>query len=82
MSCGWGGRLLGALSSKKIRHYIGTEPSSKTYNGLLKMSKDFDYIKKKVNIYRQGSEEYTPKKESLYLCFTSPPYFDTEKYSD
>ena len=82
MSCGWGGRLLGALSSKKIRHYIGTEPSSKTYNGLLKMSKDFDYINKKVNIYRQGSEEYTPKKESLDLCFTSPPYFDTEKYSD
>jgi DNA modification methylase len=46
------------------------------------MSKDFGYINKKVNIYKQGSEEYIPKKESLDLCFTSPPYFDTEKYSE
>ena len=69
MSCGWGGRLLGALSSKKIRHYIGTEPSSKTYNGLLKMSKDFDYINKKVNIYRQGSEEYTQKRIFRFVFY-------------
>ena len=31
MSCGWGGRLLGALSSNSIKKYIGTEPSSKTF---------------------------------------------------
>ena len=46
------------------------------------MVKDFDYIKKKVDIYKQGSETFQPKSESLDLCFTSPPYFDTEKYSD
>ena len=46
------------------------------------MSKDFSYINKKVDIYKQGSEKYKPKKQSLDLCFTSPPYFDTEKYSD
>ena len=82
MSCGWGGRLLGFLSSSNTKHYIGTEPSTRTYKGLLQMSKEFSYINKKVDIYKQGSEDYLPKKSSLDLCFTSPPYFDTEKYSD
>ena len=37
---------------------------------------------KQVNIYKLGSEDYKPLKGSLDLCFTSPPYFDTEKYSE
>ena len=82
MSSGWGGRLLGFLAASNTKHYIGTEPSTKTYKGLLQMSKEFSYISKKVDIYKQGSEEYLPNKSSLDLCFTSPPYFDTEKYSD
>ena len=82
MSCGWGGRLLGFLSAKNTKHYIGTEPSTKTFDGLLKMKKDFSYLGKQVDIYCKGSEVYKPKKESLDLCFTSPPYFDTEKYAN
>ena len=82
MSSGWGGRLLGFLSSSNTKHYIGTEPSTRTYKGLLQMSEEFSYINKKVDIYKQGSEEYLPNKSTLDLCFTSPPYFDTEKYSD
>jgi hypothetical protein len=82
MSCGWGGRLLGALSSFKIKKYIGTEPSTKTYDGLIKMKEDFKYLKKKVDIHCMGSEDFIPDNNSLDLCFTSPPYFDTEKYSD
>ena len=82
MSCGWGGRLLGFLSAKNTKHYIGTEPSTKTFDGLLKMKKDFAYLGKQVDIYCKGSEVFKPKKESLDLCFTSPPYFDTEKYAD
>ena len=49
---------------------------------MLQLSKEFSYIKKKVDIYKQGSEDFVPEKESIDLCFTSPPYFDTEKYSD
>ena len=33
-------------------------------------------------IFQKGSEDFLPDKESLDLCFTSPPYFNTEKYSD
>ena len=81
MSCGWGGRLIGFLASSRPK-YIGTEPSSKTFEGLKKIKKDFNYLTKTVELHKLGSEVFKPKKESLDLCFTSPPYFDTEKYSD
>ena len=81
MSCGWGGRLIGFLASSQ-KKYIGTEPSSLTFDGLEKTKKDFSYLNKSVELYKLGSEVYVPEKESLDLCFTSPPYFDTEKYSD
>ena len=81
MSCGWGGRLIGFLASSQ-KKYIGTEPSSLTFDGLEKIKKDFSYLNKSVELYKLGSEVYVPEKESLDLCFTSPPYFDTEKYSD
>ena len=81
MSCGWGGRLIGFLASSRPK-YIGTEPSSKTFEGLKKIKKDFNYLTKSVELHKLGSEVFEPKRESLDLCFTSPPYFDTEKYSD
>ena len=81
MSCGWGGRLIGFLASSR-KKYIGTEPSSLTFEGLQKIKKDFFYLKKSVELHKLGSEEFEPDKNSLDLCFTSPPYFDTEKYSD
>jgi len=81
MSCGWGGRLIGFLASSR-KKYIGTEPSSLTFEGLEKIKKDFFYLEKSVELHKLGSEEFIPDKDSLDLCFTSPPYFDTEKYSD
>ena len=81
MSCGWGGRLIGFLASSR-KKYIGTEPSSLTFEGLQKIKKDFFYLEKSVELHKLGSEEFIPDKDSLDLCFTSPPYFDTEKYSD
>jgi hypothetical protein len=81
MSCGWGGRLIGFLASSR-KKYIGTEPSSRAFEGLKKIKKDFNYLTKTVELHKLGSEVFEPDKESLDLCFTSPPYFDTEKYSD
>jgi len=79
MSSGWGGRLLGFLASNCIK-YIGTEPSKKTYIGLQHIKNDFNI--KEVELHNVGSEVYSPEKNSIDLCFTSPPYFDTEKYSN
>lgn len=80
MSGGWGGRLLGAIISE-VNTYITTEPSSLTCDGLIKLAEDFGKsINTEINCC--GSEEYKPIKNSLELCFTSPPYFDLEKYAD
>ncbi len=89
MSCGWGGRLLGFLVSD-AKSYIGCEPNTDTFNGLNNMLDEYNNcireklsIKyKDVQIINCGSENFLPDKNSIDLCFTSPPYVDTEKYSE
>jgi hypothetical protein len=81
MSCGWGGRLVGFLTSN-CKTYIGTDPSSKTYEGLLSLNKELNFFNKDVIIHKMGSEDFIPDEGTLDMCFTSPPYFDTEKYSE
>ena len=80
MSSGWGGRFLGAVASG-VKTYIGTEPSIKTFEGLNKLVTDFGTTIE-TKLYCLGSEEFRPDYGSLDVCFTSPPYFDLEKYSD
>jgi len=82
MSGGWGGRFLGAIISDRVKSYIATEPATLTYLGLNQIGFDFaDENNTRWGIIRKGSEEYIPDKDSLDLCFTSPPYFNLEKYS-
>jgi hypothetical protein len=80
MSGGWGGRLLGAIASG-VKEYIATEPSYETFRGLCELARDYG-----MGIHWQikqcGSETYKPDYKSLDLCFTSPPYFDLEKYAN
>jgi len=80
MSCGWGGRLLASVKSKV--NYIGTDPNTKTMKGLKQFIKTFGNKAYHYELLTMGSETYRPKKESLDFAFTSPPYFDTEKYSN
>ncbi|AUS02009.1 N-4 cytosine-specific DNA methylase [Vibrio phage 3.058.O._10N.286.46.B8] len=77
MSGGFGGRLLGShLAGVK---YYATEPSTKTYNGLMDM---IDFLGIDATVWHQGSETPIPLDDgSVDLCFTSPPYFDCEVYS-
>ncbi len=80
---GFGGRLLGAITSNNVMEYVGCDPSVKTYEGLVKMVKNLSHIKDgfKAELNNCGSEEFVENKK-FDLVFTSPPYFDTEKYSD
>ena len=80
MSSGYGGRLLGSYLSDKVTKYIGVDPCKDTYNGLLNMKEDLGYTNSEL--YNVGSEDFIPEKDSIDLCFTSPPYFDTERYSN
>ena len=87
-SCGFGGRLLGVLSSQKNLKYIGFEPNLETYTNLLELK---GYIEEAYNlnssqssIFLQGSEIPFDKflENSIDFSFSSPPYFDLERYSD
>ena len=80
MSGGWGGRLLGAIASG-VKMYMATEPSNDAFEGLMSMAEDFgDSIEYEIECC--GSEDYLPDAKTVDFCFTSPPYFDLEKYSD
>jgi hypothetical protein len=80
MSGGWGGRLLGAISGG-VKEYYATEPSKHAFDGLHDLAEDF-FPDFNYNIFKTGSETWIPEKNMFDLCFTSPPYFDLEKYSD
>jgi hypothetical protein len=88
MSCGWGGRLLAALASDNVVEYHGTDPSKQTFLGLNKMAEEIHSIDPisshscKPFLYNQGSEfTITKLIGKVDLCFTSPPYYNCEKYA-
>ena len=90
MSSGYGGRMFGAFKAG-VKKYIGTDPCTPTFNGLVEMKekiKQFNsevivpYSETEIELHKIGSEEMTLEPNSVDFCFTSPPYFDTEKYSD
>jgi DNA methylase len=92
MSCGWGGRLLGALTCDRVCRYIGCDPSTETYKGLVTMRDELlpmaVAVRREIDVklHDVGSETEKMRdvlpKGGVSLCFSSPPYFSTERYSD
>ena len=80
-SCGYGGRLLGIGSSNFKYNYIGVEPNTETF-GYLNYLNNIIFKATGVSstIVQSVSEEYQP--EDIDLAFSSPPYFNLEKYSN
>lgn len=90
MSMGWGGRLLGAVASPKCAKYIGCDPATETFAGLTAMDADIKRLVPErqlaTSLHMVGSETSEMRaalpQGGVDLCFTSPPYFDCEKYAD
>lgn len=111
-SSGWGGRILGAMSTRKKIHYVGTDPNPDNFIPELGISR-YEYIANFYNqnciddhsetfgkffevestantfeLFQDGSEmiEQNPRfekyKGKLDFSFTSPPYFNRERYGD
>ena len=80
MSCGYGGRLLGSIAADV--NYIGTDPCTETFEGLQQIKEDWGSLNRTIELYQEGSETFWPPYCEVDLCFTSPPYFDWEKYSE
>jgi len=84
-ACGFGGRMLGALSSKNNYTYIGVEPCVETYTHLNELGLHIENVTGRHNSYKlfcMGSEDYLGEKNSVDFAFSSPPYFNLEQYSD
>lgn len=79
---GWGGRIIGLASCMfKDIEYVETDPSIETYKGLCKL-KSFLKLGDNYKQYNLPFEDLQLKKDYFDFVFTSPPYFDTELYSD
>lgn len=85
-ACGFGGRLLGALSSKNNYTYIGTDPNSETFENLNTLGRYIESVTGRKNSYRIlkiGSENFKPSVgETVDYAFSSPPYFNLEQYTE
>ena len=85
-ACGFGGRMVGALSSKNNYEYVGVEPCRETFNNLNVLGNHIHRTfgsSNKFDIYCVGSEDFGVDDEPFAdFAFSSPPYFSLERYSN
>lgn len=80
-SCGYGGRLLGITSSNLKFDYVGVDPNTETVENLKLLNEFIELAGGSAGeIHQSVSEEFVP--ENIDCAFSSPPYFNLEKYSD
>lgn len=89
MSCldpcsGYGSRLVGFYTNARCGTYDGIEPCKETYDGLINTKVELENMTNghTAEIYNGCAEDIMPSLKKEYdLIFTSPPYFNLEKYS-
>jgi hypothetical protein len=74
---GYGGRLLAAMVSGV--HYTATDVEPQTIQGNVDLA-NFLGKSDQVSLHLRPAEDFDPP-DGLDLVFTSPPYFEAEKYS-
>ena len=90
-SAGWGDRLAGFYCGETTSHYVGLDPNTLNHPNyqrqveFYKKHQTFFEEEKYVDMFCCPAEDFTDY--DLYndyfdTIFTSPPYFDVEKYSD
>lgn len=78
---GWGGRMIGAASVGSFYH--GFEPATKTYNGLMELGNFLKSFKNGFDFKIENIPfEDAVLTDNYDFALTSPPYYDTEIYSD
>jgi len=78
---GWGGRMIGAASIGA--YYHGFEPSTKTYKGLIELGNFLKLFKNGFDFHIENIPFEDANISDFYdVALTSPPYYDTEIYSE
>ena len=88
-SMGWGDRLAGFYASDYGKHYVGIDPRKENHSIYEEQSKfynkhlGFFEQERKSEFHCSPAEEFDFSQYDSYfdLVFTSPPYFNVERYS-
>ena len=89
-SAGWGDRLAGFYCGETTKSYVGIDPNTLNHPNykrqveFYKKHQTFFEEEKQVELICSPAEDvdFTKYKEHFDTVFTSPPYFNVEKYSD
>ena len=89
-SAGWGDRLAGFYCGETTKSYVGVDPNLDNHPNyqrqveFYKKHQTFFEEEKKVDLIPLPAEDvdFTKYTEHFDTVFTSPPYFNTEKYSE
>lgn len=80
-SAGFGGRMLGCLTSPYHYNYTGIEPNTETYQSLTSFGELITSSQaNNYSVYNVPSEEYDGERGFYDCAFSSPPYFNLEIY--
>ena len=88
-SAGWGDRLAGFYASETAEYYVGIDPRKENHPIYNEQSEFYDTHKsmfepkKKVEFICSPAEDvdFTKYNDTFDTVFTSPPYFNVERYS-
>ena len=86
-SSGFGGRLLCFFTAKNTSEYVGIDPNTADSCNKFILYMGRYFTNKKAYVNKIGSEDFTiesyPQYENYFdISFTSPPYFNIERYSN
>ena len=80
-SAGYGGRLLGISGSSMSYNYTAVDPNTETIEYLHYLNDCiYDTLGRRGTLHQTVSEVFEPS--DVDLAFSSPPYFNLEKYCD
>ena len=83
-SSGYGGRMLGSMTSRMRYHYTGIDPNTRTFEGLQALGEllQDEGQGSGFSMNCMPSEEFVPEPGTYDAAFSSPPYFNLETYTD
>tara|TARA_B100001248_G_C27363436_1_gene447705 strand:- start:308 stop:1525 length:1218 start_codon:yes stop_codon:yes gene_type:complete len=89
-SAGWGDRLAGFYTGETTEHYVGIDPNTLNHPNYQKQIMFYEKYStffeqdRKADLIESPAEDvdYSQYENYFDTVFTSPPYFNTEKYSE
>ncbi len=79
LSSGWGDRLAGFCSLDSTERYVGVDPNPFVQRAYIEQLKLYN-VNKEIKLIESPAEDILAYDDDFDMIFTSPPYFDIERY--